>query len=95
MAKDKSNGNSDTVTESEEGSEFDEIAFEQSLANSDPTLINSEEAPEDLSEETETEEEAEAEEEFDPEEIASQIAELRSELESMQFVSDTPDDESE
>jgi len=62
MAKDKSNGNSDTVTESEEGSEFDEIAFERQLAESDPTLINSEEVPEDLSEETETEEEVEAEE---------------------------------
>ena len=61
MAKDKSNGNSDTVAESEEG-EFDEIAFEQQLAQSDPTLINSEEAPEDLSDEPEPEEEAEAEE---------------------------------
>jgi len=60
MAKDKSNGNTDTVTESAEG-DFDEIAFEQQLAQSDPTLINSEEVPEDLSEETETEEEAEAE----------------------------------
>jgi len=59
MAKDKSNGNSDTVTESGEG-EFDEIAFEQSLAEQDPTLITSEEVPEDLSEETETEEEVEA-----------------------------------
>lgn len=61
MAKDKSNGNSDTVLESEEG-EFDEIAFEQQLAQSDPTLINSEEAPEDLSDEPEPEEESEAEE---------------------------------
>jgi hypothetical protein len=61
MAKEQSNGNSDTVTESGEGSEFDEIAFEQQLAKSDPALINSEEVPEDLSEETETEEEAEAE----------------------------------
>jgi len=69
MAKDKSNGNSDTATESEEGGEFNEIAFEQSLANSDPTLINSEEVPEDLSDEPEPEEEVEAEEaEVEPEE---------------------------
>ena len=61
MAKDKSNGNTDTVNESVEGNEFDEIAFEQQLAKSDPALINSEEAPEDLSDETETEEETEAE----------------------------------
>ena len=69
MAKDKSNGNSDTAVESGEGSEFDEIAFEQNLANSDPTLINSEEVPEDLSDEPEPEEEVEAEEASDePEE---------------------------
>ena len=46
----------------------------------------------DEDDEDEVEEDDEAE--MDPEEIASQIAELRSELESMQFVSDTPDDES-
>ena len=72
MAKDKSNGNTDTVTESAEG-EFDEIAFEQQLAQSDPTLINSEEAPEDLSDEPEPEEEVEAEEASDePEEEESE-----------------------
>ena len=61
MAKDNSNGNSDTAIESEEG-EFDEVAFEQSLVPQDPTLTNSEEAPEVLSDESETEEETEAEE---------------------------------
>ena len=45
-------------------------------------------------EDDEDEVEEDDEGEMDPEEIASQIAELRSELESMQFVSDTPDDES-
>lgn len=70
MAKDKSNGNTDTVKESVEGSEFDEIAFEQQLAKSDPALINSEEVPEDLSDEPETEEEVEAESaEDEPEEV--------------------------
>lgn len=54
-----------------------------------------EEDEEEAEEEEEEEEEVEVkEEEFDPEEIASQIAELRSELESMQFVSDTANDES-
>jgi len=68
MAKDKSDGNSDTALKSEEG-EFDEIAFERQLAQSDPTLINSEEAPAELSDEPEPEEEAEAEEaEVEPEE---------------------------
>jgi hypothetical protein len=68
MATNKSNGNSDTVTESDEG-DFDEIAFEQNLANSDPTLIESEEVPEDLSDEPEPEEDVDAEEaEDEPEE---------------------------
>ena len=49
---------------------------------------------EEVEDEEEGDEEEDEEEEFDPEEIASQIAELRSELESMQFVSDTADDES-
>ena len=54
-----------------------------------------EEEDDDEEEEDEVEEEdSESEPDLDPELIASQIAELRSELESMQFVSDTPDDES-
>ena len=84
MAKDKSNGNTDTVNESAEGSEFDEIAFEQQLAKSDPALINSEEVPEDLSEETETEEEAEAE-----------VAEVDDEAEESEEEENTEDAEEE
>lgn len=62
MAKDKSSGNSDTAIESEEG-EFDEIAFEQSLAQLDPTLDSSEETPEVIPDESEdAEENAEADE---------------------------------
>ncbi len=89
MAKDKSNGNSDTVTESEEG-EFDEIAFEQRLAQSDPTLINSEEVPEDLSDETETEEEAEAEE---AEVVESEEEESEEETEETEEEDDNSEDD--
>ena len=88
-------------TEEEEESEDEDDEDEDEEEDEDEDEVEEEE---DDDEEEEDEEEDEVEEEdsesesepdLDPELIASQIAELRSELESMQFVSDTPDDESE
>ena len=66
---------------------------EESEEKEEEEDVDVDEDEEEDDDEDEVEEDDEAE--MDPEEIASQIAELRSELESMQFVSDTPDDEPE
>jgi len=82
--------------DAEDESEEEEKEDEEESDDEDVEEEKEEEEEAEVEEEEEAEEEVEeAEEELDPEAIASQIAELRSELESMQFVTDTPDDESE
>ena len=85
------------VEDKEEESDGDEDEEEESEEESDD---DEEEAEEESDDEEDTDdaepEEAEDEEsDVDLDVIASQIAELRAELEQMQFVSDTKDDESE
>ena len=84
----------DSVEDVEEESEESEEKEEEEEEDDEEEDDNEDEV-EDEDEDDEDEVEEDDEAEMDPEEIASQIAELRSELESMQFVSDTQDDEPE
>jgi hypothetical protein len=98
-AQEKIDAKSEPEKEVEEEVEEEETETETEVEeDSDET---DEESDEDEEEETEEEEDEDEEEEteeeeetVEPDEIASQIAELRAELEQMNFVPSTTDDES-
>ena len=84
--------------ESEDGDDGDEeeVEAEEEDEEDEESEDEEESEPEEEESEPETEPEPEAEAEVDPTDIAEQIAELRAEMEQMQFVSDEEtDDESE
>ena len=80
--KEEESDDEDEEEESEEDDDDEEKAEEESTDEED-------------TEEAEPEEAEDEESDVDIDDVASQIAELRAELEQMQFVADTQDDESE
>jgi len=83
----------DEEEETEEEDE-DEDEDEEDEESEDDTE-DEEDEDEDEESEPEVEEVESVDEEYDPEELAAQIAELRSEIESMQFVSEEPEADDE
>ena len=90
----------DDSTEESDGEEEEEVEETEEDTGEEEVEVSEEEETEDDEEDEEDEDEDEDEDEVDeeetlpdPSEISAAIAELRSELEQMQFVTDSNDDE--